>query len=728
MHSYRAAVHPIALTNCERRYIPAGKPGRMGRVSCGMAAIVTAVAALWAANAPATADEKPSPNTVYDVVVYGGTSGGVAAAVQSARMGKSVVLIEPSRHIGGLSSGGLGATDIGNKAAIGGISREFYHRVWQHYQRDDAWKQQRREEYRSRRQAVGEETMWTFEPHVAEKIFRAMLRDAKVPVVLGQRLDRKNGAQLQGGAIRSVAMEDGATFHGKMFIDATYEGDLMAAAGVRYHVGRESNSQYDETLNGVQTRRAIYHQFVKPVDPYLRPGDPSSGLLPGINGEGPGEEGAGDHRVQAYCFRLCATDAPENRRPWPKPAGYDELQYELLLRNFEAGDNRIPWAPSLMPNRKTDSNNNFAVSTDYIGMNYDYPEADYATRENIIKAHEVYQKGLMWTLANHPRVPEKIREYFQTWGLAKDEFTDNDNWPHQLYVREARRMVSDYVMTQHNCQGRKVAEDPVGLAAYTMDSHHVQRHVKDHRVLNEGDVQVGGFSPYPISYRSIVPAKDTCSNLLVPVCLSASHIAYGSIRMEPVFMVLGQSAATAAALAIDHETSVQDVEYPKLRERLLNDEQVLEWTGPRRLPGLDPKKLPGIVLDDDAAKLVGEWLSSSSTPGFVGSGYLHDNAQGQGTKSATFAPQIPKSGRYDLRLAYTPFGNRATNVRVTIDVQGKTTEATVNQRKTPPIDKAFVSLGRFTLPEGKSCRITILNRDADGHVIVDALQLVPIED
>ena len=314
---------------------------------------------------------------------------------------------------------------------------------------------------------------------------------------------------------------------------------------------------------------AVHHQFIKPVDPYLTPGDRSSSLLPGVQADGPGQEGAADRCIQAYNFRICATDVPENRRPWPKPAVYDPLCYELLLRNFEAGDSRIPWHAVMLPKHKTDSNNNFAVSTDYIGMNYDYPDGDYATRQRIIRAHESYQKGLMWTLANHPRVPEQIREYFQTWGLAKDEFTDNDNWPHQLYIREGRRMISDYVMTQHNCLGHRIAEDPIGLAAYTMDSHNVQRYVDaDGHVRNEGDVQVGGFSPYPISYRSIVPKANECSNLLVPVCLSASHIAFGSIRMEPVFMVLGESAATAAVLAIEDQVAVQDVDYKQLDQRL----------------------------------------------------------------------------------------------------------------------------------------------------------------
>ncbi len=667
---------------------------------------------------------RAADSPAYDVVVYGGTSGGVAAAVQAARMGKSVILIEPGRHLGGLSAGGLGATDIGNKSAIGGISREFYQRVFQHYQLDSAWKFQDRSDYRSGRQVAGEDTMWTFEPHVAEQIFASLLKEAEVPVVLQERLNRKTGVKKEQGRIQAITMESGQTYRGKMFIDASYEGDLLAAAGVKYHVGREANATYGETLNGVQTAHARYHQFVKPVDPYVTPGDPSSGLLQGIQADGPGEDGAGDHRVQAYCFRLCATDDPRNRLPWPKPKNYDESRYELLLRNFEAGDLRTPWAPSKMPNRKTDSNNNFAVSTDNIGMNYDYPDASYERREEIIQDHVDYQQGLMWTLANHARVPEPIRQHFTTWALAKDEFTDNQNWPHQLYVREARRMVSDYVMSQHDCQGRKRAEDPVGLAAYTMDSHHVQRHVKDGRVLNEGDVQVGGFPPYPISYRAIVPSRQQCENLLAPVCLSASHIAYGSIRMEPVFMVLGQSAATAAALAIDAGVAVQAVEYSALQERLLADKQVLEWAASAQ--GIDPKKLPGVVVDDQDAKLVGDWLPSSSTTGFVGKGYLHDNHEAPGQKSATFTPEIVKAGRYEIRLAYTAFSNRATNVRVVISAGAIAAEKEVNQRQKPPIDGTFISLGAYDLPAGKDFSVRISNEGADGHVVVDALQLLPV--
>lgn len=533
------------------------------------------VAAAVAAWGPAAAAE-----TRHDVVVYGATSGGITAAIQAKAMGRSVIIVEPGRHLGGLTAGGLGATDIGNKAAIGGLSRGFYRRVGRHYAREDAWKHEQRAAYVNKRKEADEREMWTFEPHVAELIFKEWLAEAGLEVAFGGRLDlAAGGVDKEGRRIVAFRVEDGRRFAGSMFIDATYEGDLMAKAGVTYHVGREAQSVYGESLNGIRVANARSHQFTHDVDPYVVPGDPSSGLLPLVSPDPPGTDGDGDHRVQAYNFRICTTDVPENRRAWPKPEGYDEREFELLLRNFEAGDHRAPWNPVWMPNRKTDTNNNFAVSTDFIGANYAYPEATHAERAVIVADHRRYQQGLLWTLANHQRVPEKVREKFQRLGLAKDEFVDNDNWPHQLYVREARRMVSDYVMTQADCQWKRSAKDPVGLGAYNMDSHHCQRYVTAKGVVrNEGDIQVG-VKPYPIAYRSIRPRREECENLLVPVCLAASHISYGSIRMEPVFMVLGQSAATAAVLAIEAGTAVQDVDPGRLRQRLIADGQALEWTG-----------------------------------------------------------------------------------------------------------------------------------------------------
>ncbi|MHC1768590.1 MAG: FAD-dependent oxidoreductase [Verrucomicrobiia bacterium] len=527
-------------------------------------------------------------STTADIVVYGGTAGGVAAGVQGARMGKRVVLLEPTAHLGGLSSGGLGATDIGNKAAIGGVAREFYGRIARHYSQDSAWKFETRQEYFARRgggqvQASSlsgaDATMWTFEPHVAENLLNEMAREAGVRVHLGKRL---RSVERSGPSIRRIVTEDGSVYDGKMFIDASYEGDLMAQAKVSYTVGREANAEHGETLNGVRAETP-HHQFTVPGDPYKTPGDPSSGLIPFIQPGTGGAPGSGDRSVQAYNFRLCFTTNAANRLPVEPPPGYDPAQYELLGRYLEAlvAAGKKPvlaqfWNPIWMPNGKTDINNNGGFSTDFIGANYDYPDGDQAIRDRIWKAHENYTRGFLTFLATSPRVPESMRAEMQLWGPCKDEFQDTGGWPRQLYVREARRMKSGYIMTEHNCRGTVKAEDSVGLGAYNMDSHNCQRIVKNGRVENEGDVQVG-VKPYAISYRSIVPKKAECANLFVPVCLSATHIAYGSIRMEPVFMILGQSAATAASLAIEQNVSVQEVPYETLQSRLLADKQVLAW-------------------------------------------------------------------------------------------------------------------------------------------------------
>jgi hypothetical protein len=664
-----------------------------------------------------------------DIVVYGGTSGGVVAAIQGTRMGKSVVLIEPTQFVGGLTTGGLGATDIGNKRCIGGISREFYERVFTYYSNPQSWKQESRAEYFKQRTAnsENEKSMWTFEPHVASTIYNQMLAETQVNLVLGERLDLKNGVIKEGPAIQSIVMESGRKFTGKMFIDATYEGDLMAKAGVSYHVGREANSQYGETINGLQIKGAVHHQFTKNVDPYVKPGDPSSGLLPGVWPAPEGKDGDADHRIQAYNFRMCTTDVPENRRPWPKPFGYDERHFELLLRNFEAGDNRIPWAPIWMPNRKTDTNNNFAISTDNIGMNYDFPEADYPTREKIWREHVAYQQGLMWTLANHPRVPADIREVFNRIALAKDEFTDNDNWPRQLYVREARRMVSDYVMSEKNCKRIDVVQDSVGMGAYNMDSHNTQRYVTSEGFArNEGDIQIG-TRPYPISYRSIRPRAAECTNLLVPVCMAASHIAYGSIRMEPVFMVLGQSAATAAALSIDAKTTVQQLDYEVLGKRLVADKQVLDFESPAppSVVKLTKEQVGGIVVDDQEATRRGFDNIGQTVSPFVEVGYAHDGDSEKGLQSARFTPNLPQAGKYQVLFAYTAHANRATNVPVTINAADGEHKIVVNQQKQPPIRGLLISLGVFEFNEGRQGYVEISNTGTRGHVIIDAVQWLP---
>ena len=532
----------------------------------------------------------------FDVVVYGSSPAAITAAVQAKRMGKSVVVVSPETRIGGLTTGGLGQTDIGNKSAFGGLALQFYRDVAAYYKDDAHWTRQKRSDYLPDGQCSGTkgaDSMWTFEPSAALAILEGWEKREGLDVRRGERLDREPGkVKVEGEQRRivSILTEGGKEYRGKMFVDATYEGDLMAAAGVGYTVGREANSVYGETLNGIQKKQAVYHQFMPRIDPYVKKGDPKSGLLPNVEPYDPKEkDGDGDRRVQAYCFRMCLTDVPENRIPFAKPANYDERDYELLLRNVEAFDISpeakpdwalvgIPWINSKMPNRKTDTNNRTGFSTDFIGRNWRWAEAGYAEREKILRAHLDYQKGLMWTLANHPRVPAFIREEVSKWGTCRDEFKDGlgDGWQTQLYVREARRLVGEVVMTEHHCRGEAVVARPVAMAAYTMDSHNVRRHVgADGFVRNEGDVEVGGGKPYPIDYGAIIPKRGECANLFVPVCMSASHIAFGSIRMEPVFFALGQVAGTAAAQAIDAGCAVQDVAYAPLRTRLQADGQVL---------------------------------------------------------------------------------------------------------------------------------------------------------
>lgn len=516
-----------------------------------------------------------------DVIVYGDASGGVTAAVQTARMGKSVILVSQYGHLGGLTSSGLGWTDIGNDAILGGLSREFYHELYKHYQKPEAWTHEDRENFPNKGQggpALNDKKKLasTFEPKVAQAVFDKMIRDAKVKVIKG-RLDLKKGVIKNGKRITAIRLEDGRVLHGKMFIDASYEGDLLPGAGVSFVVGRESNAEFNEKGNGI-TGPLHGNQLRKGIDPYIKKGDPNSGFLPGVNPDMGGKVGDGDHRLQAYCYRMVLTDVPENRLPITKPKNYNEADYEIMFRLIEVGFKGAFFKKTLVPNRKTDGNNVGGFSCDFIGGNYgddwNWATLNHDEREKLAAKHRDYQLGMVWTLQHHPRVPEDIRIRTIDWGLAKDEFTDNGNWPYNLYVREARRMRSDFVMTENHCRHTLPVDDPVGMGAYTLDSHNVQRYVQDGMVRNEGDIQshLRGKA-YGISYRAIIPKVEECENLFVPWALSATHIAFGSIRMEPVFMILGQSSATAACMAIDAKLPVQKVSYDKLRARLLADGQ-----------------------------------------------------------------------------------------------------------------------------------------------------------
>ena len=613
-----------------------------------------------------------------DVCVYGGTPGGVSAAVQAARMGKKAVLVVMRRHVGGMTSGGLTATDIGNRKAIGGFANELYAKIGR---------------------TSG------FRPSQAETAFLHFLKESGVTVYYEHRL---KDVVKEGNRITSITFENGNSAKAKMFVDSTYEGDLFAKAGVSYHVGRESNATYGETINGVQFRNS--HNFAVKVDPYKTPGDPSSGLLPTISAEDPGKAGEGDKKIQAYNFRFQLWSGA-NRLPFPKPDGYDRGRYALLERYLKAS----PKPPIPFQIHNGDCNNTGGFSTDHIGANYAWPEGDYETREKIFQDHVNYQKGLAYFSANDPEVPQEVRDRVSAFGLMPGEFPETEGWPHELYVREGRRMISDYVMTEAECRTKKIVGDPIGLAAYTMDSHNCQRVVINGAVRNEGDVQTKVPRPYSLSYRSIVPKEAECANLLVSVCLSSSHMAYGSIRMEPVFMILGQSAATAASLAIDGKTSVQKIDYAKLKERLLADKQILTWDAPALSAEETADAPKGIQVDDIEAVKTGGWTDAS------GGGYLHDNNDGKGTKTITYTPNLPADGKYDVYLHWSKNGNRATNVPVEITTSTGKETVKVDQRSNGGWVKVYA--GQFKA--GKTSSVMISNKDTDGHVIADAVRWAP---
>ncbi len=637
-----------------------------------------------------------------DVCVYGGTSGGVISAVQAARQGKSVALAVFNNHVGGMTSGGLGATDVGGNgnAYIQGMSREFYERISVKY--------------------GGTTARFNFEPKVAEAVFNEMLTGAGVTPKWNQRLANVTKS---GQRITQIAMEDGTIYRAKMFIDATYEGDLMAMAGVSFTLGRESVAQYGENLNGIRANTPA-HQFTVNVDPYIVPGNPASGLLPHIQPGDGGNPGDADARMQAYNYRMCLTNNAANRLPIAAPPGYSEANYELLGRLIDA---RIAAGNTLtlgsfmnvsgMPNSKTDINNNGPFSTDFIGMNHDYPSASYTEREAIATAHRNYIQGFFYYLGNSTRVPAAVRTSMLSYGFCTDEFQDTAGFPHQLYVREARRMVSDYVMLQQNCQGSRVAPESIGLGSYTMDSHNCQRIVKNGFAINEGDVQSGTPNPYPIAYRSIVPKVGECENLLVPWSLSASHMAFGSIRMEPVFMILAQSAASAAVIAIDDNVPVQQVSYAKLAVQLTADKQALG-------SGADPGA--GIIVDNnDTANVTvtGAWTASTSVAGFYGGNYVTDNNELKGSKSFRFTPDLPVEGDYDVFLRWTTNPNRPTNVPVDVIYDGGMQTYTVNQQNN---NGTWVLLGRKHFKAGTGGSLLIRTTGTEGFfVIADAARWLP---
>jgi hypothetical protein len=637
-----------------------------------------------------------------DVCVYGGTSAGVIAAYTAQKAGKSVLLIEPGRNLGGMSSGGLGFTDIGNKYVVQGLALDFYRRLGAHY---------------------GKLEQWTFEPGIAEAIFNGYVSRAGINVRFENRVV---GVEKDKNTITGIVLENAAkpgaatntTVHAKVFIDCSYEGDLMAKAGVSYTVGREDNSLYGETYNGVQ--KMTGHQLPDGIDPYRIKGDSTSGLLYGINPEPLKPNGTGDRKVQAYNYRICLTEVPENRIPITRPDSYDSTRYELMLRLKEV----YAWKKftdvfiwTRMPNGKTDINNYGGFSTDVIGENWNYPEASYEERAKIRKFHEDYTKGLLYFVGHDERIPEFVRSQMQQWGYPKDEYADNNHWTPQLYVRECRRMVGATVMTQHHCQGHIVADDAVGWAAYTMDSHNCDRHVVNGMVKNEGNVEVGGFGPYPIAYSAITPKREEASNLLVPVCLSASHIAYGSIRMEPVFMVLGQSAAIAACMAIDScKNIVQQVSAAAI------------WGEFRSNPLADGAQ-PEIVVDNNHASSVttqGGWKTVADAWKAYGADFYSISPENRG--AVKYTPQVAVESGYDVYIYVPKVGNASDRTTVAVfdgvrrqEVVIKAADVVVEGQTSGE----WVHIGSYRLPAGASSYVEISNANATGVVVADAVLFIP---
>jgi hypothetical protein len=662
--------------------------------------LLLAAALLTAGFVPARAQTPdPQPAVTVDLLVYGGTSAGVIAAYTAKMAGRSVLLVEPGRHIGGLSSGGLGYTDIGNKYAVTGLGLDFYRRLGRYY---------------------GQFEAWVFEPRAAEQVFESYLDEAGVEILYSRRLAAvaKDGPRLRSVTLEYAGHGKGApdlVVSAREFIDASYEGDLMARAGVSYTVGREANARYGETIDGVQLRDK--HQFVDGVDPYVTPGVPASGLLPEISAEPVAPNGTGDRKVQAYNFRLAMCQGP-HRIPISAPAGYDSSRYALLIRLMEVS----PWKAlgsgfkiDRLINGKTDWNNQGPFSTDFIGHSWDYPDASYARRAEIWAAHEEYEKGLLYFVGHDPRVPAGIREEMGSWGYCPDEFLDTAGWPHQLYIREARRLQGEYVMTEKNVRGEEKVTDGIGMAAYGMDSHNNQRVVVNGMVKNEGDVQVGGFPPYPISYRSITPRRAEATNLLVPVALSASHIAYGSIRMEPVFMVLGQAAAVAAGMALDAGVPVQRVNVAAVQRELA--------TNP-----LADGSTPEILVDDAAeghVTVTGDWEAVR-----VGGGYGPSTLRSSGAQGAVrFTPTIQVAGRYQVYLYWPRTDALSQHVPVTIRHADGSARIELDMRT--PTEAAqgglaqWMRLGEFDFRPGDAGWIEV-GAAPDGQALADAALFVPV--
>jgi hypothetical protein len=656
-----------------------------------------------------------------DVIVYGATPGGFCAAIAAAREGVSVILLEPTGHVGGVNTGGLSFSDSNQtvRSTLGGLFEEWHSRIEKDYQE--------RGVHLPYQVRVKDQAHWTYEPHVAAKVTNAMLAEAGVKVMTRHvlKLVEKEGAQI----VRIKT--SGGDFSAALFIDGTYEGDLMSAAGVTWTIGREGRSEFGESLAGKQ---------------YPKPRMAISGLesdgnpLPLITTIDAGPEDGGDRNVMVYSFRLCVTKTPANRVPFPKPANYDGARFEVVRRYFtQQKRHQMPWDFYALPGHKFDANNGIGkqFSMGLVGGGNRWCAEDAAGRAKIWEAHKQYTLEMYYFLCNDPAVPAEIREEYAQLGLCRDEFAEYGHWSPQLYVREGRRMVGEYVLSQKDIKDEPRKGDAIVVSSFPIDSHDCQRVGTSLMVVNEGTIMPvrmpgrGHGYPYQIPYRAITPKAAECRNLLVPVALSCTHVGMSSIRVEPTWMSLGQSAGVAAAIGAKQRIAVQELQYPELRVRLLAQKQVLDLPVLPDQPGeqrpvanVDPKSLPGLVLDDSQADLQGRWSHSSGFKPHVGDGYQHDERRADGESVAVFRFSVPSRGKYDLRMAYSAHETRATNVPVKIESGGQATVLKVDQRVRMNVGEVFRSIGRVEL-DG-DCVITIKNSGTDGFVIVDALQLLAL--
>ncbi|MEL7497742.1 MAG: FAD-dependent oxidoreductase [Planctomycetota bacterium] len=672
----------------------------------------------------ATVSQPLSAENKADVIVYGSTPGGFCAAIAAAREGASVILLEPTDHVGAMNTGGLSHCDSNQmvRSTVLGLFDEWHMRVVKDYT-DRGLKA-------PYNPAVKDQSRWTFEPHVAMRVTKQMLDEAGVKVLTERYL---KSVTKDGPRIKSLITENG-TFTAKVFVDGTYEGDLMAAADVGWTIGREGRAEYNESLAGKRYPKKMLN---------INGFDDKGMLLPLVTTDDAGPEEAGDKNVMTYSFRLCLTADPNNRVPMPEPANYDPDRFEIVRRALKAGEKRVGFDLYPLPGNKLDGNNSIGgqFSLGLVGGGNDWHTADKEGRKKIWEAHKQYTLEFFHFLTTDPAVPAGTRNKFARLGLCKDEFADYDHFSPALYVRESRRMQGMYVISQKDILETPEKNDPIAISSFPIDSHDCQRVARQGKgVINEGTIfPVRRTNPkqgyaYHVPYRSILPKPEQCDNLLVPVALSCTHVGISSLRIEGTWMIIGQSAGVAAALAASENLAVQELPYPQLRKRLLAQRQVLELPvfseSPAADDRIDAKTLPGIVLDDTSAELTGDWTHSTNFKPYIGKGYVFSGEKdmkstGDGKATVTFRFKVPKSCEYQLLMAYSAHESRATNVPVIVTSGDFKKQITVDQTQPLPSGQQFKRVGLVPLESGVETTITIDNRQTVGFVVVDALQLLP---